>query len=58
MLKINKQQADTLKEAGYVFKPHYLYQSEKSMLLIDGRAYQVELNGKPVNTAKLIRLIK
>lgn len=58
MVKINRSQANILKEAGYVFKPHYLYQSEKSMLLIDGRAFQVELKGKPVKTAELVKLIK
>lgn len=57
MVKINRQQAETLKTAGYTFKPHYLYQSEKSMLLIDGRAFQVELNGKPVKNEKLLKYL-
>ena len=35
MKKLSAEQARALKDEGYTFKPHYLYQSEKTAVLIN-----------------------
>ena len=58
MVKLTKEQAKVLKSSGYTFTQHHLYQDERFMVMVDARAYQLNLNGKPVVVQDVIRMLE